>query len=146
MFLSLVGIFKNNFVLETYLANPANFDITTLFNIDSNIALTQFLIGEMAMVSKGVLAVSSFVAFISNFFNSNSFLPQTDVVPFIWNLFIFTVTFWGATFGLMQKYGVQSMITGNPPYTGLLQNLVVNYIPDIFVGILPLYLTFIRLD
>ena len=40
MFLALGGIFKNNFITQTMLANPNQFDISTLINIDYNIQRT----------------------------------------------------------------------------------------------------------
>ena len=37
MFLALLGVVKNNFITQTMLANPTQFDIASLVNIDYNI-------------------------------------------------------------------------------------------------------------
>ena len=52
------------------------------------------------------------MGFISGFFDSSSFLAQSDAVPFFWNMFSFTLLFVGATFGLTEKYVLQAWLGG----------------------------------
>ena len=145
MFLSFVGLIKNNFITETFLAAPA----PAQFSPDYDIAFTQFLIGQMAQVSKGVLAISTFLSFLSSFFDGAGFLPETDLVPFFWNIMMYALMFWGAQLGLMQKYGFQTILNDWAPEAvraGILKMIVVNFLPDIFTGVVPLFMTFLRLD
>ena len=106
MFLALGGILKNNFLTETMLGEPSQFDIV---NINYDIASTQGLIAALGQISKGVLALASVLAFGSNLLDFG-FLPDSDLVPLFWNLTLFSFLFYGAITGLMSKYGLQAIL------------------------------------
>ena len=96
-----------------------------------------------------MLSLSTILTFASAFFPGSSFLPQTDFVPLFWNLFTYTLLFFGSIVGLLQKYGLQSILnnwTQTQITNGIMNFLVKNFIPDFFLGVVPLYMTFLRLD
>ena len=106
------------------------------------------MIATLAQVSKGVLALSSLMAFFSNLLDF-SFLPDSDLVPLFWNLSVFTFLFFGTVTGLMQKRGLQAILNDYTPQDardGIMQYVMSNYLPDFFLGVIPLYMTFLRLD
>jgi hypothetical protein len=47
MFLALGGILKNNFITQTMIGEPSQFDIASLVNINYDIAITQSLIAAL---------------------------------------------------------------------------------------------------
>ena len=104
----------------------------------------------MAQVSKGVLAVVSLLSLVINIMNDTSLLiPNSDITPLFWYMWTFTLMFFGTTVGLMQKYGLQSMVaglSGAAIESGLLKEVAANFVPDLFTGVVPLYMTFLRLD
>ena len=148
MFLALGGILKNNFLTETMLGEPSQFDIASLVNINYDIASTQGLIAALGQISKGVLALASLLAFGSNLLDFG-FLPDSDLVPLFWNLTLFSFLFYGAITGLMSKYGLQAILNDLTPEaarSGIIEYVMINYLPDFFLSVIPLYMTFLRLD
>ncbi len=149
--LALLGLFKNNFLMASFFSQTpiATVDWQSLINIDYDIGRTQNLIGALSQISKGVLFMGSLVAFVANLFDGDSFLPHTDVVPFFWNLTMFTLFFFGTVTGLMQKYGLQTILNDWTPEaarSGIFKYVLINFVPDFFIGVVPLYMTFLRLD
>jgi ABC-type Na+ efflux pump permease subunit len=100
MILSMIGILKNNFITETY------FEGTPLsMNIDNNVYRTHFIVTQLGQFSKGVLTVSSLLAFIAAFFEGET-IANTDVTPYFWHMFAFVFFFYGTMAALMEKTGL----------------------------------------
>ena len=107
MGLSLIGLLKNNFLAETFLQVPNVGSMTTANEVDK----TQYIIAQMAEVSKGVLTVGSAVGFASGFLGDSAHYANSDLAPFFFYMFAFTLMFFGASFGLMQQYGLQALMS-----------------------------------
>jgi hypothetical protein len=92
--------------------------------------------------------LASALAFGSNLFDF-ALLPDSDLVPFFWNLTLFTFLFFGTITGLMSKYGLQAILNDWTPEaarSGIIEYVMINYMPDFFLSVVPLYMTFLRLD
>lgn len=144
MALSIIGVFKTNFVVTTFFNAPNQAYAQTQASYD----LTDKLIKSMESIRDGFHSFATSLNLVSTFIPDNTHKLVDYSPQFVFSMFSASVFVQASLLALVLKYlttAIFLQVNYLDILTSLLNMLVIGMIPDVLITTVPLYLNYRRL-